>query len=80
MTREQQAAQQAEQLIVFADGCEEAGLVTYARKARVVARETLWLVETLANERSARQAIQTQRDECLELLGKGVYDACKVEA
>jgi hypothetical protein len=73
-TREQQAAQLAAELIVFADGAEEAGLVTYARRARVVARETLWLVDALEAERSVRRAVQEARDRLLGMVtsGKGV--------
>ena len=69
-TREQQAAQLANELIVFADGAEEAGLVTYAQRARVVARETLWLVDALEAERSARRAIQEARDRLLGKVGR----------
>jgi hypothetical protein len=50
------AAGRARELILFADGAEEAGLAGYARRARHVARETLWLTEQLAAERSAREA------------------------
>ena len=80
LSRDQQAAQQAAELIVFADGMEAVGYTDYAQRARVVARETIWLVDELEQERSARQAIQRQRDDALELLGKRVYDACVIEA
>lgn len=76
-TREQKAAQLAAELIVFADGAEEAGLVTYAQRARVVARETIWLADALEGERSARRAIQKQRDECLRILGNHAADAAE---
>jgi hypothetical protein len=67
-TREQKAAELAAELIVFADGAEEAGLVAYAQRARVVARETIWLVDALEGERSARRAIQEARDRCVQIL------------
>lgn len=67
-TREQQAAELAAELIVFADGAEEAGLIVYAQRARVVARETLWLVDSLAAERSARVAMQEARDRLLQMV------------
>ncbi len=69
-SREQQAAQAAAELIVFADGAEEAGMIRYAQRARSVARDTLWLVDELAAERSARQAVQTARDRLLAMVGK----------
>ncbi len=69
-TREQQAAQAAAELLVFADGAEEAGMTAYARRARNVARDTLWLIDELAAERSARQALQTARDRLLTMVGK----------
>ena len=69
-TREQQAAHHAAELIVFADGAEEAGLVDYARRARNVARETLWLVEMLDAERAARMAIQEARDRLLAMVAQ----------
>jgi len=80
LLRAHQAAQQAHQLIVFADGMEAVGYADYARRARVVAREAIWLAGELEAERSARRAIQRQRDDALELLGKRAYDACKVKA
>ena len=69
-TREQQAAQHAQELITFADGAEEAGLVDYARRARNVARETLWLVDQLQAERDARKTIQAARDRLLEMVAQ----------
>jgi hypothetical protein len=70
--REQVAAELAAELILFADGLEAAGMVEYARRARVVARETIWLVQTLTAERSARKAIQKSRDSLLrDLVQRG---------
>jgi hypothetical protein len=77
-TREQQAAQLAAELIVFADGAEEAGLISYAQRARVVARETIWLAETVERERSARRAIQAARDRCMDILmGHHTCNGCR---
>lgn len=72
-TREEQAADQARELLVFADGIEDAGHPDLARRSRNVARETLWLVETVANERSARKAIQQARDGMLQTLANRVF-------
>ncbi len=67
-SREQQAAKAAAELIVFADGAEEAGMIQYAQRARVTARDTLWLIDELAAERSARQALQTARDRLEQIV------------
>jgi hypothetical protein len=72
--REQTAAEQAAELILFADGFEIA-FPDIARRARVVARETIWLVDMLQAERSARAALQTRCDTQQELLGKRVLEA-----
>lgn len=55
-------------LITFADGIEEAGFVELARRSRVVARDVLRLAADLDAERSARVAIQEQRDRLLEIV------------
>ena len=78
-SRHQQAAQQARELIVFADGMEAVGYTDYAQRARVVARETVWLVGELEAERSARRALQARCDTQQELLGKRVLDAIAKE-
>jgi hypothetical protein len=64
------AARRARDLIVYADGVEEAGLENYARRARDVAREVIWLVEEVARERAARALIQERCDELRRLLAK----------
>ena len=61
-TREQQAADQARELLVFADGIEDAGHPELARRSRVVARDTIWLVEQLEAERAARIRMTEDRD------------------
>ena len=71
--RQTQAANLAQELILFADGAEEAGLTVYAQRARAVARETIWLADELEQERSLRQALQRRCDTQQELLGKRVY-------
>lgn len=60
-----QAGQRARDLIVFADGLEEAGLITYAQRARMVARDALELLDELAGERSARRSIQERYEQNL---------------
>ncbi len=64
------AAKAAADLIVFADGLEQGGWGDYARRARCVARETIWLAQELEHERAARQAVQTARDRLLQMVGK----------
>jgi hypothetical protein len=54
--------QRARDLIVFADGVEEAGLRVYAQRARVVADDLLRIAADLRAERSARLSIQQERD------------------
>jgi hypothetical protein len=69
-SREHQAANDAADLIVFADGLEQGGFHDYAQRARVVARETIWLADMLQAERSARVAMQEARDRLLEMVAK----------
>lgn len=59
-----EATQDARALIDFAAGAEEAGLVDYARRARRVAWTLLWALDELAAERSARRAVEGDRDRC----------------
>lgn len=66
-TREEQAARDAAELLTFSDGVEEV-MPGLARRSRVAARDVLWLVGLVEAERSARQAIQEQRDGLLEQL------------
>jgi hypothetical protein len=73
--REETALIQARELIVFADGAEEAGMISYARRARVVARDLIRLAGELETERSARQKIQADRDRCLQILGNHAAEA-----
>jgi hypothetical protein len=44
-------------------------------RARVVARDALRLCDELDAERMARQSIQKQRDEAIELLARHAYEA-----
>ena len=62
----------AERLMVFCDGMEAAGDVMTARKARRVARDTIWLVDQLQTEYSARVAMQRQRDQLRDSLRRGI--------
>ena len=63
-----QVERRARDLIVFADGAEEAGLVMYAQRARVVARDVLRVAGELRAERSARGSIQAERDRLQTML------------
>ena len=65
-----QVEQRARALIVFADGVEEAGLVVYAQRARVVARDLLRVTAELRAERWARGGIQAERDRLRKMLGR----------
>jgi hypothetical protein len=68
------AKERARELIVFCDGLDEAGLHELARRSRVVARDLLEALTELEGERSARRAIQEQRDNAVNLLGKRADD------
>ena len=63
-----QIEQRARDLITFADGLEEAGLRTYAQRARATARDVLELGRQLRHERGARETIQAHRDRLDALL------------
>jgi hypothetical protein len=67
--------QRARELIEFCAGLDEAGLHEVARRSRMVARDVLDLADGLAAERSARVAIQEQRDRLVEFIGKRAHDA-----
>jgi hypothetical protein len=60
--------ERARELIVFADGFTAAGggNAELARLARVAAGDVLELAQALDGERSARVAMQTERDRLLE--------------
>jgi hypothetical protein len=59
----------ARELILFADGVEEAGLRVYAQRARVVADDLLKIARTNCDpERSVRQSIQKERDRLRDIL------------
>lgn len=63
------AAARARELLLFADGAQDAGVQPQlCMRARAVARELIWAVDELASERSARIAMQKQRDDCLKLI------------
>jgi hypothetical protein len=71
----------ASELIVFSDGLEEGGLLVYARRSRVVARELLCACDELEAERSARVALQLRCETLQEIVGGAAYQACvKAEA
>jgi hypothetical protein len=60
--------QSARDLIAFADGLEEGGLRVYAQRSRAVARNLLQCAADLRAERSARAAIQAERDRIRAML------------
>jgi len=68
--RLRRAERDARDLIVFADGLEEGGLRVYAQRARSVARDLLQCAGELRAERSARVAIQKQRNAFERLAAK----------
>ncbi len=63
-----QIEQRARDMIVFADGVEEGGLVVYAQRARVIARDLLRVAAELRAERWARGGIQAERDRLRKML------------
>jgi hypothetical protein len=65
------AEQNARELIIFADGVEEAGHRVYAQRARVVADDLLRVAGELRAEGSARQAIQAERDRIWTMILAG---------
>jgi hypothetical protein len=68
------AAERARDLIVFCDGFDEGGLYPrFTRRARVVARDLIDALDQLDAERSARIAIQAQRDRLLGIVGGAAY-------
>jgi hypothetical protein len=64
------ADQRARDLIVFADGVEEGGLVEYARRARVVARDLLEALAALEASRSASDALKARCEKQQDLIGR----------
>ena len=60
--------ERAHDLIVASDALEEAGLVRFARRSRVVARDLLTAVGEVRTERVARVAVQADRDRAVDLL------------
>jgi hypothetical protein len=69
------AVTRARELIVFANGLEDAGHAETARRSRMVARDLLEACDELAAERSARVAIQAARDRCLAILARQAGEA-----
>lgn len=73
--REQRAAEAARELLLVADGYEDAGHPQLAHRSRNVARELLWALSSLEDERSARQTIQAAHADAVALLGQRAYEA-----
>lgn len=66
--------EEARALVAFADGLEEAGEATYARRSRSVARDLLETARELREERSLRVAIQNERDRVRRFVSRNGYD------
>ena len=73
------AREHAYDLILFADGVEEAGYPDLARRSRIVSRELLEIANDLDAERSARVAIQKARDEAVGILANQAGEALAEE-
>jgi hypothetical protein len=59
-------AERAREMIVFCDGFDEGGLYPeFTRRARLVARDLLEVLDLLGAERSARVALQQRIDGLL---------------
>jgi hypothetical protein len=70
----------ARELVVWCDALSDAGLDETARRARVVARDALELVDALAAERSARRALQQRCEQQQAILGRHADQALQEEA
>ena len=67
--------QRARELAVFCDGIAAGGFESFARRGRVAADDLLRALDELEAERSARVALQEQRDHAVDLLGERAYRA-----
>jgi len=72
-----QARKETAALLIFIEGAEDTGGADAGpelrRRARIVARALLDLADQLDAERSARVAIQTQRDTLQRIVGGAAY-------
>lgn len=57
-------------------GIEETGMPVLAAETRHITRALLQLLDQLADERSARIALQTRCDNLQAIVGRAVYQAC----
>ena len=62
------ARQRAGTFVAFCDGAEEAGLVDYAQRGRMIARDLIEALDQLDSERSARRAMQERAERLEEIL------------
>ena len=70
------SGERARELLVFCDGFDEGGLYPeFTRRARVVARDLLAVLDEFAAERSAREALQARCRRQQDLLGERVLEA-----
>ncbi len=63
----------AERFIVFCDGLEEAGLISYAHRGRVVARDLLDLMLAYEAEHDARVAMQRNYERAIGVMQSRRY-------
>lgn len=63
------AERNARDFIIFADGMEEAGMVRFAQRSRIIARETLELVAELRILRGALHKAREERDRLFAMKG-----------
>lgn len=66
---------EAERFITFCDGFEDAGSAVYAGHGRKIARDAIRTLAALDAERSARRAIQKQRDDSVAILAARAGEA-----
>jgi hypothetical protein len=78
--REEFAAIAASELAVFSAAIADMGCAGFALRSRFVAVELRWVLEQLAAERSARQALQARCETLQEIVGRAGYRACVEEA
>jgi hypothetical protein len=64
------AEERARELIVWCDALTDAGLDETARRARMVARDSVELADTLDAERSARRALQERCERLQAIIGR----------
>ncbi len=69
------AEQRAREAVPFAEGLDQAGFGQLAGSIRLLASDVTELLQALEAERSARVALQADRDRLLAMLAPGAADA-----